>query len=197
MLKLPNFFNLSEKYPALKECIINTSAAHSSLSHSVLDWNDQKTLRTLTTVILKDEFDINIVLPSDRLCPPVPNRLSYITWLAQILDLSQQYQPDDQKSKSSRTVNEEHCILPLCTVVGLDPSKPAGTNRSSLFSGNLTDVARMGENRSSSDMSSYSNYPASSQHLEACDAKKHHILDIGVGASCIYPLLGHSKFKWR
>ena len=192
---VPNFLNLSEKYPALRECI-NANAAHSS----VLDWNDQKTLRTLTAVILKDEFDINIVLPSDRLCPPVPNRLSYITWLARILDLSPQFQPDDQKSKSSRTVNEENSAFPvfhLDTVLWQDPSNFADASSSSMYSGDLIDVARMVENRTSKDVSSNKGRHVSSQHLEACDVKKHHILDIGVGASCIYPLLGHSKFKWR
>ena len=195
MKKIPNFRNLSEKYPALKECI-NANAAHPS----VLDWNDQRTLRTLTAVILKDEFDINIFLPSDRLCPPVPNRLSYIAWLAQILDLSPQFQPDDQKSKSSRTANEENPAFPvfhLGTVLGQDPSNFADASSSSMYSGDLIDVARMVENRTSKDVSSIKGRHVSSQCLEACDVKKHHILDIGVGASCIYPLLGHSKFKWR
>ncbi|MFP3527442.1 RlmF-related methyltransferase, partial [Pantoea sp. SIMBA_072] len=32
---------------------------------------------------------------------------------------------------------------------------------------------------------------------EAPKGAKVHALDIGVGANCIYPLLGHSDYRWR
>jgi len=75
-------------------------------------------VHALTAVLLKHDFGINFSMPLNHLCPPLPQRLNYIHWIA---DLLQSPQP-----------------------------KPGITG-----------------------------------------------LDIGTGASCIFPLLGHLTFKWR
>ncbi|KAJ5304457.1 uncharacterized protein N7443_004117 [Penicillium atrosanguineum] len=55
-------------------------------SNGQLDFNDPASVRALTITLLKQDFHLNVELPEDRLCPPVPNRLNYILWLQDLLD---------------------------------------------------------------------------------------------------------------
>ncbi|TQS31409.1 hypothetical protein Golomagni_08309, partial [Golovinomyces magnicellulatus] len=43
--------------------------------------------------LLKLDFNLDIELPDDRLCPPVPNRHNYILWLQELLDTSSYEKP--------------------------------------------------------------------------------------------------------
>lgn len=43
-------------------------------------------MKQLTKSLLKRDFGIQIELPDDRLCPPVPNRFNYILWIQELLD---------------------------------------------------------------------------------------------------------------
>lgn len=52
-----------------------------------IDWTNAETVRALTEKAFLDEFQINISLPADRLCPPLPNRLNYITWMNSLINL--------------------------------------------------------------------------------------------------------------
>ena len=144
-MERPNFFELGQKYPELEKCFKRSTRTDACKQNVLLDWKDGNTQRTLTAVILKDEYNINISLPTDRLCPPVTNRLSYITWLAHLLDFT--------------------------------------TEAESIQCNNL---------RSNSTVGDTTDLPNVSSVLSS-----HHILDIGVGASCIYPLLGHRNYQWR
>ncbi|KAJ5407984.1 hypothetical protein N7509_001867 [Penicillium cosmopolitanum] len=51
-----------------------------------LDFNDSDAVRQLTISLLKQDFGLDVKLPEDRLCPPVPNRLNYILWLHDIVE---------------------------------------------------------------------------------------------------------------
>ncbi|KAI0022477.1 hypothetical protein F4780DRAFT_777542 [Xylariomycetidae sp. FL0641] len=55
-------------------------------NHSQLDFSDPTAVMQLTKTLLKLHFGLQIVLPQDRLCPPVPNRHNYILWLKNLLD---------------------------------------------------------------------------------------------------------------
>lgn len=137
-MKRPNFFLLAEKYPELKECSYRADTiSGTSEPFTALNWNLGRSQRSLTAITLREAFQIEIDLPVDRLCPPVPNRLSYIGWLSDLL-----------------------ALIPLsteCVIASpLDPLKK-------------DDYACLTD----------------------------HVLDIGVGASCIYPLLGHQQHNWR
>ncbi|KAJ6107756.1 hypothetical protein N7523_009079 [Penicillium sp. IBT 18751x] len=68
-------------------------------SNGQLDFNDPASVRALTITLLKQDFRLNVELPEDRLCPPVPNRLNYILWLQDLLDstagtIKEGYDPD-------------------------------------------------------------------------------------------------------
>ncbi|KAH8681718.1 hypothetical protein BX600DRAFT_392618 [Xylariales sp. PMI_506] len=53
-----------------------------------LDFSDPKSVMQLTKTILKQHFGLEVELPEDRLCPPVPNRHNYVLWLKDLLDSS-------------------------------------------------------------------------------------------------------------
>ena len=55
-------------------------------SNGRLDFQDPETLTTLTSAILKADFGLTIDLPTDRLCPPVPNRWNYVSWIQALID---------------------------------------------------------------------------------------------------------------
>lgn len=51
-----------------------------------LDFQDSATLQSLSKAILKVDFGIELSLPDDRLCPPIPNRWNYVSWIQGLLD---------------------------------------------------------------------------------------------------------------
>ncbi|KAK7955762.1 uncharacterized protein PG986_004984 [Apiospora aurea] len=53
-----------------------------------LDFTDPAAMMQFTKTLLKRDFGLQIELPDDRLCPPVPNRHNYILWLKSLLDTS-------------------------------------------------------------------------------------------------------------
>ncbi|KAI9849376.1 MAG: hypothetical protein M1838_000181 [Thelocarpon superellum] len=55
-------------------------------SSGQVNFNDPAAVQSLTKALLKRDFDLELALPEDRLCPPVPNRLNYILWLQDLLD---------------------------------------------------------------------------------------------------------------
>ncbi|EXJ70994.1 uncharacterized protein A1O5_05987 [Cladophialophora psammophila CBS 110553] len=66
-----------------------------------LDFSDPESVRQLTKCLLHRDFDLNIDLPEDRLCPPVPNRFNYILFIQRLLDSTspsfhQGFDPDRQ-----------------------------------------------------------------------------------------------------
>ncbi|KAI3320167.1 hypothetical protein HD806DRAFT_248942 [Xylariaceae sp. AK1471] len=85
----PDFYRLGLKYPEfgamLKDGVY-------------LDFTDPAAVMQLTRTLLKEDFGLQINLPPDRLCPPVPNRHNYILWLKDLVDstsssYSEQYEP--------------------------------------------------------------------------------------------------------
>lgn len=64
-----------------------------------LDFSDPQAVQQLTKSLLKRDFGLDLELPDDRLCPPVPNRLNYILWIQDLLDTTSDtytdcYDPD-------------------------------------------------------------------------------------------------------
>ncbi|KAF2821059.1 hypothetical protein CC86DRAFT_108076 [Ophiobolus disseminans] len=51
-----------------------------------LDFQDTATVKTLSKAILRADFGLQLEIPDDRLCPPIPNRWNYVTWMHGLID---------------------------------------------------------------------------------------------------------------
>ncbi|KAE8375975.1 DUF890 domain protein [Aspergillus bertholletiae] len=60
-----------------------------------LDFSDPDAVRQLSKSLLQRDFGLNVHIPENRLCPPVPNRLNYILWLQSLLDTTGYEYRDD------------------------------------------------------------------------------------------------------
>ncbi|KAI9435810.1 S-adenosyl-L-methionine dependent methyltransferase [Lactarius indigo] len=80
----PDFESLAHAYPPLQLHVIRSPEDGSP----TIDFHDEAAQRRLTQALLFRDFDIQLEIPDDRLCPPVPNRLNYVLWLQDILSHS-------------------------------------------------------------------------------------------------------------
>jgi 23S rRNA (adenine1618-N6)-methyltransferase len=55
-------------------------------SSGKLDFQDAATVKTLSKAILKTDFGLQLEVPDDRLCPPIPNRWNYVSWIQSLID---------------------------------------------------------------------------------------------------------------
>ncbi|KAI0869038.1 hypothetical protein GGS24DRAFT_506177 [Hypoxylon argillaceum] len=86
----PDFFRLGLKYPEFGAMLRDGV---------YLDFTDPAAVMQLTKTLLQEDFGLEIHLPPDRLCPPVPNRHNYLLWLKDLLDSTsasylEQYEPE-------------------------------------------------------------------------------------------------------
>lgn len=51
-----------------------------------IDFKDEKTLQILTRCLLLKDFNLDVILPLDKLVPTLPLRLNYILWVEDILE---------------------------------------------------------------------------------------------------------------
>ncbi|EXF83878.1 hypothetical protein CFIO01_03901 [Colletotrichum fioriniae PJ7] len=86
------------------------------LKRGNLDFNDPSAVMQLTKTLLQADFGLDVELPDDRLCPPVPNRHNYLLWLKTLLD-STTYGDPDQRVLGLDIGTGASCIYPLlgCT----------------------------------------------------------------------------------
>lgn len=78
--KKPDFKALAIKYPEFRKHVTQDLAGK-----VYLDFKKPLALRALTTVLLKEDFSLDVDLPIDRLIPTIPLRLNYIHWIEDIL----------------------------------------------------------------------------------------------------------------
>ena len=78
--KKPDFKQLSIKYEQFRKNAVTDLAGNVHL-----DFKNPRCLKALTWALLKEDFDLDVVLPEDRLIPTVPLRLNYILWLEDII----------------------------------------------------------------------------------------------------------------
>ncbi|KAF1994031.1 hypothetical protein P154DRAFT_527342 [Amniculicola lignicola CBS 123094] len=81
-----------------------------------IDFHDPSSVRSHNASILSNQFGLKISLPEDRLCPPIPNRLAYISWIQALID--------------STSPNYGTTYDPNRQVIGLD----IGTGASAIYS---------------------------------------------------------------
>ncbi len=122
-----NFINLAKTHPALSAFIIQNK--HNQ--QYTIDFSNANAVKALNFALLKKHYQIqHWDFPQGYLCPPIPGRVDYIHYLADLL-------------KDSDTSN--------CTNI------------------NTTTKA----------------------------SNKVSVLDIGTGATCIYPILGAREYNWH
>ncbi len=81
-----NFTLLTAKEPALSTYLIETPAKQTSI-----DFSDNKAVKTLNQALLKAYYDVEFWdLPEHNLCPPIPGRVDYIHYLADLLSADNQ-----------------------------------------------------------------------------------------------------------
>ncbi|KAK6346867.1 hypothetical protein TWF696_006972 [Orbilia brochopaga] len=71
-----SFSQLAKEYPSFAKCL---------KAGGSINFQDPESIRQLAKALLKRDFNLEIELPEDRLCPAIPNRLNYILWIADLL----------------------------------------------------------------------------------------------------------------
>nr|CAG4650902.1 EOG090X04JL [Simocephalus serrulatus]SVE94180.1 EOG090X04JL [Simocephalus serrulatus] len=78
----PDFKELALKYPEFRK------HAKQKLTGKIeIDFKDAAAVRTLSTVLLKRDFNLDVELPPDRLVPTLPLRLNYLLWIEDLLQM--------------------------------------------------------------------------------------------------------------
>ncbi|KAJ2386867.1 hypothetical protein GGI23_006401, partial [Coemansia sp. RSA 2559] len=73
---------LAEKYPDLQAHLLARHGPNATTACKyTIDFKNAEAVRTLNRALLRVYFDLDVVLPSDALCPAAKNRLNYIKWL--------------------------------------------------------------------------------------------------------------------
>ena len=78
--KVPNFKALAQKYPEFAKCVFQDLKGKCHL-----DYKSPASLRQLAIALLKEDFDLEVEMPLNRLIPTIPLRLNYILWIEDIL----------------------------------------------------------------------------------------------------------------
>ncbi|KPM37623.1 hypothetical protein AK830_g8937 [Neonectria ditissima] len=111
------FAELYTKPPNFNElALLDPDFADLWNQHNADFFNDPKCVMQLTKTLLQLDFDLQIELPDDRLCPPVTNRHNYLLWLKGLLD-STSYEKPRRKVVGLDIGTGASCIYPLlgCT----------------------------------------------------------------------------------
>jgi 23S rRNA A1618 N6-methylase RlmF len=88
--------------------------------------------RQITKSLLKRDFGLELKLPDDRLCPPVPNRWAYVSWIQGLIDSTKpssttdRYDPKRQVTGLDIGVGSS-CIYPLLACAARPSWKFSGT----------------------------------------------------------------------
>ncbi|KAL8604628.1 hypothetical protein ACOMHN_013408 [Nucella lapillus] len=75
----PNFEALGQKYPEFKVHLVENTKGKPAL-----DFQNPEALRVLTVCMLKEDYNLKIEIPPDRLVPTLPLRLNYVHWIEDI-----------------------------------------------------------------------------------------------------------------
>jgi len=80
--KKPDFKALAVKYDFFRQFVSTTLSGK-----CVLDFKRPEALKALLKVLLREDFDIDIDIPVDRLIPTLPLRINYLLWIEDLLKL--------------------------------------------------------------------------------------------------------------
>jgi len=76
----PDYNQLSKQYPEFGDNVLYDDAGNVHVNYK-----DMKSLRALTRTLLKNDFQLDVVIPEGRLVPTLPMRLNYLLWIEDLL----------------------------------------------------------------------------------------------------------------
>jgi len=105
-----DFNLLTTEHPALQPFVITTPAGTQSI-----DFSDNKAVKTLNQALLKAHYNVDFWdIPEHNLCPPIPGRVDYIHYLADLLsDDNQQNIPLGKQIKVLDIGTGANLVYPL------------------------------------------------------------------------------------
>jgi 23S rRNA (adenine1618-N6)-methyltransferase len=105
-----DFKRLTTEHPPLMPFIVTTPAGNQSI-----DFSDNKAVKTLNQALLKAHYKIEFWdIPEQNLCPPIPGRVDYIHYLADLLsDDNQQIIPMGKQVKVLDIGTGANLVYPL------------------------------------------------------------------------------------
>ncbi|SPO01473.1 uncharacterized protein DNG_04146 [Cephalotrichum gorgonifer] len=111
------FHNLYRTEIDFRQLALEDPSFAKLLKQGHLDFNDPSSVVQLTRTLLKVDYGLEIELPPDRLCPPVPNRHNYILWLKGLMDSTSDEDPGKSRVRGIDVGTGSSCIYPLlgCT----------------------------------------------------------------------------------
>lgn len=140
-------------------------------------------MRELTRVMLRHDFGLREWdAPLDRLCPPVANRLNYVCWLSDLMELSPPSASGQRRSSAPEDAAGEEG----------EGGGMSSAQRNLLLYGTTHGVEGGGEGMAVCDDDDDDVDQATGGMKKPCRRG----VDIGTGASCIYPLLGATVAGW-
>ncbi|XP_013772415.1 methyltransferase-like protein 16 [Limulus polyphemus] len=103
----PDFKELAVTYPEFRRHVKQELSGKISL-----DFQDPAALRALSKTLLHKDFDLEVDLPSDRLIPALPQRLNYILWVEDLLEIVKEDSASDVLEGVDIGTGAS-CIIPL------------------------------------------------------------------------------------
>jgi 23S rRNA (adenine1618-N6)-methyltransferase len=83
-----DFDELADLYPESLGLYVGYNNKYHVNKDKKIDWNNINAQLCLTKTLLYHDFGITVTLLPEFLCPTVPNRLNYICWISELLDLT-------------------------------------------------------------------------------------------------------------
>jgi len=121
---LQNFLSLAQQYAYFRPFVRERSTGGGGAAYGTLDWQDPAALLALTRVLLQHDFGLEFSMPLNHLCPPVPQRLNYVHWIAELIDEpAQEHTPltDDKRArKDVRGIDVSVCTRWTATLSPLN-----------------------------------------------------------------------------
>lgn len=155
-------------------------------------------MRELTRVMLRHDFGLlEWDAPLDRLCPPVANRLNYICWLSDLMNLS----ASSGSRPSPAAPSSAGGAVPSSGGGGgedrvAEEPVMSAAQRNLLLFGTAGGVGVAGDGMAVCDDAGVAAATAAEAAVVGPDSGCCRGVDIGTGASCIYPLLGARVAGW-
>ncbi|XP_074602639.1 U6 small nuclear RNA (adenine-(43)-N(6))-methyltransferase [Brevipalpus obovatus] len=105
----PNYEELGAIYADFREILIQKPSS----GKWTIDFSDPNSLRILTIVLLHYYFKVNVSIPPDRLIPAVPQRVNYLLWVEDMVNLLDLKPPDDDNIIGLDIGTGPCCIFPI------------------------------------------------------------------------------------